>query len=156
MVTVRGVSPVVAVVIMVAVAVILAVFVSGWVIENISKQTRDSPDCSVHTQYEIESAKFKSSNNQTRVVVINKGEESIYGFSLQIENGTDMQTVAGATESPATNSSSRLGKGRSVFITYTSIGNYNRTLALTMTGLKVMNAGCPEVFEETGTIEQIT
>ena len=156
MVAVRGVSPVVAVVIMVAVAVILTVFVSGWVMDNISKQTGDSPDCSVHTQYDIESAKFKSSSNQTRVVVINKGEESIYGFSLQIENGTDMKTVAGATESPATSSSSGLGKGRSVFITYTSIGNYNRTLGLSMTNLKVMNTGCPEVFEETGTIDQIT
>ncbi len=152
----KGVSPVVAVVIMVAVAIMLTVFVSSWVMENISKQTGTSPDCSVHTQYIIDSAKFKSSNNQTRVVAINKGEESIYGFSLQIENGTDMQTITGITESPATNSSSRLGKGRSVFITYTSIGNYNRTLGLTMTELKVMNTGCPEVFEETETIDQIT
>jgi flagellin-like protein len=151
----RAVSPVVAVVIMIAATVITAVFLSTWVMKEVSDQTSTNPQCAVHTSYEIESAKFKSSLNETRVVVVNKGAESIYGFSLQVENGTDIQTV-GVVESPETSSSSGLSRGRSVFLTYTSIGSFNQSLGLTMTWLKVMNAGCPEVFAETRAIEQIS
>lgn len=149
-------SPVIAIVILLAVCVVIAVMVSDWAIEEVSEQTRNLPDCSVHTRYIIESAKFRSSTNETRVVVINKGGEGIYGFSLEIENGTHLEKVTGVTESPATSSSSKLGKGKSVFITYTCLGTPNRTLGLTATNIKVLNTGCPEVSAETETINQIT
>lgn len=152
----RGLSTIVATVIMLAVAVILAVVVSDWAIHQVSEQTKTVPDCSVHTRYIIESAKFKSSTNETRVVVLNKGAEDIYGFSLQIENGTHLETARGITESPSTSSASRLGKGGSVFIIYTSVGTANRTLGLTATEITVLNSACPEVSADTETISQIT
>lgn len=151
----RGVSPIISVVIMIAVVIMLGAAISSWIGEDISKQTSSWRDCSVYTKYEITNAKFKSSTNQTLITVINKGIQQLYGFSLQFENGTDLQTVTGVTESPATNTSSKLDKGKSVSITYTCIGNYNRTLGRTMTWLKVINTACPQVPAETTKIKQI-
>lgn len=77
----KGISPVVATVIMIAVAVAVGVMVSTWVTHLIEDQTSQSQLCAIDTLYNIESAKFNlSGSNQLWLKVTNKGEEELYGF----------------------------------------------------------------------------
>lgn len=150
----KGISPVVAGVILIAVAVIVGTMVATWVTQWTATQTTTAPSCAVNTQYVIDSAKFTSSINETRIKVTNKGSEGIYGFNIIVDNGTAIVRFSTVTESPSTSSTSKLTQGNSAYLTATVAGANNQTVCTTATEIRVANTGCPSISTKTTTITQ--
>ncbi len=86
----KGVSPVVATVLLVAVAVSIGIAVTTWVTHWVSTETQATGmDCSLRTTYGIDSAVFNESGDDILFVKItNKGEQAIYGFAAVLDNGS--------------------------------------------------------------------
>jgi len=87
----KGISPVVASVILIAVSVSVGVMVSTWITHLIEQEISQDELCSINTNYNIESAKFNSSGNNTLWLRIkNEGEYELYGFGVILDNGTQI------------------------------------------------------------------
>jgi len=87
----KGISPVVASVILIAVSVSVGVIVSTWITHLITEQTGGSRMCAINTLYNVESAKFNmTGNDKLRLKITNEGEEGLYGFGVNMDNGTDI------------------------------------------------------------------
>ena len=150
----KGVSPVVASVILIAVAVVVGTMVSTWVTQWTSTQTSGTQSCAINTQYVVDSAKFTSSTNITTIKITNKGSEGVYGFGLTVDNKTDVMRLTKITESPSTSSTSKLTQGNSAYLTVTVAGAENVTLMSTATEISISNTGCSSVSAKTETITQ--
>jgi len=116
----KGISPVVASVILIAVSVSIGVIVSTWITHLTQEQTSSSKLCAINTLYNIDSAKFNlSGTNELRLKVTNEGEQSLYGFGMVIDNGTEIRIVNSThTRLDQNNitSSSPLKRGQSVYL----------------------------------------
>jgi flagellin-like protein len=89
---VKGISPIVAVVLMIAVAISLGVLVTIWITSWVTTQTTSSGlACVVNTNYIIDSATYYNSSNELRIKVTNKGQEGLWGFGFALDNGTDVR-----------------------------------------------------------------
>ena len=150
----KGVSPVVAGVILIAVAVIVGTMVSSWVTSWTATQTSSTPTCAVNTQYVIDSTTYTSSTNELRLKITNRGSEGIYGFEITVDNSTDILRFSTVTESPNTSYTSKLTQGNSAYLTATAAGTFNTTLCSQATEIRVANTGCPSVIAKTETITQ--
>ncbi len=150
----RGVSPVVAGVILIAVAVVVGVMVSTLVTSWTSTQTSTTPTCAVNTHYVVDSATFTSSSNETRIKITNKGSEGIYGFEITVDNGTNIVRFSAITESFNTSATSKLTQGNSIYLSATPAGTFNVTLCSQAKEIRVSNTGCPSVLIKTETITQ--
>lgn len=150
----KGVSPVVASVILIAVAVVVGVMVSTWVTHWTATQTETTQSCAINTQYVIDSATFTSSTNETRARITNKGSEGIYGFEMTVDNGTDLIRFSTITETPSTSSTNKLTQGNSAYLSATAVGDFNITLCSQAKEIRVSNRGCPSVLVKTKTITQ--
>jgi len=85
----KGISPVVASVILIAVAVSITVIVSTWVTHLIQDQTGSTKTCAINTLYNVENAKFNVSGEyQLWLKITNENEYGIYGFGVVMDNGT--------------------------------------------------------------------
>ena len=86
----KGLSPVVAVVLLIVASISMGIMVTTWVTHWISSQTgSESISCAINTNYLIEDAIFnKSGNNTLRIKLLNKGAQDLYGFGAVLDNGT--------------------------------------------------------------------
>ena len=85
----KGISPVVASVILIAVSVSVGIMVSSWITHLIDQETSQDGLCALNTLYNIESAKFNISGDNTLWLKIkNEGEYELYGFGVVMDNGT--------------------------------------------------------------------
>ncbi len=115
----RGISPIVAVVLMVAVAISIGVLVTIWITSWVTTQTTNpSLTCVVYTNYIIDSATYYNNSNELRVKITNKGQEGLWGFGLSADNGTDVRQfnwsyVWGQT---GLNSTNKLKSQQSVYL----------------------------------------
>jgi archaellum component FlaF (FlaF/FlaG flagellin family) len=150
----KGVSPVVAGVILISVAVVVGVMVSTWVTNWTSTQTSNTPTCAVNTHYVIDSATFTSSTNETRVKITNRGSEGIYGFEMTVDNGTDILRFSTITESFNTSVTSKLTQGNSIYLSAVVNGTFNKSICSLAKEIRVSNRGCPSVLIKTETITQ--
>ena len=150
----KGVSPVVAGVILISVAVVVGVMVSTWVTNWVSTQTSTSPTCALNTQYVIDSATFTSSINETRIKITNKGSEGIYRFEMTVDNGTNIIRLSTVTESFNTSTANRLTQGQSMYLRDTLMGTFNTSLYSQATMISVTNTGCPSFVTKTETVTQ--
>jgi len=89
--TLRGLSPVVSVVLMVAVAISIGIIVTTWVTHWIQEET-SSPDisCAMNTNYVIDSVEWSKAgyNNSLLIKITNKGKQRLHSFGVIIDNGT--------------------------------------------------------------------
>jgi len=150
----KGVSPVVAGVILIAVAVVVGTMVSTWVTQWTSTQTSGTQSCAINTQYVVDSSKFTSATNTTTIKITNKGSEGVYGFEITVDNSTDVMRLTNLGESPSTSSTSKLTQGNSAYLTVTITGAENVTLMTTTNEISVSNTGCTSVSAKTETITQ--
>ena len=85
----KGISPVIASVIMIAVAVSIGIIVSTWITHLVEQQISEDELCAIDTLYNINSAKFNiSGNNNILIKITNDGEDGLYGFGVVMDNGT--------------------------------------------------------------------
>lgn len=144
----RGVSPIVAVIVMVALAVTMGVMVSIWMTGWVSTQKGSEEfGCAARTRYLIESAKYTQSDSGLRFRLTNMGEEGLYGFDIMLFNGTNSETFAynspNITLSENISQSNKLEREESVYVVVNLSGG--RNMGATLTEVRVKNMACGAV-----------
>ncbi len=90
----RGISPVVSVVILIAVSISIGVIVSTWITHLVEQETSSSELCALNTLYNIETARFNiSADNKLLLKITNENEKELYGFGVIMDNGTEILTM---------------------------------------------------------------
>ncbi len=141
----KGISPIVAVVILLALAVTIGVLVSIWVTSWISTQ-RESEEfgCAARTRYIMESTKYIQSESVLRFRITNKGDEGIYGFDVVLYNDTMTESFAhsspNVTFSANISETNKLAREESVYMSINISGG--RNMGTTLTQVKVKNGAC--------------
>jgi len=155
----KGISPVIAAVLLIAITVSVGVLLSSWITHWVSTRTSQaSSACVTNTNYKIDSATFAASDNNMTIQITNVGRTGLYGFSVQMSNGTDV-VVYNASDpnfkmSPDITESDPLTEQRSAIIIINMNGAYNSTMGSTTDQLKVLNKACPMVSADTKTISK--
>lgn len=156
----KGVSPVIAVVIMIAVAITTGVMLSTWVTQWVNRQTGDtSMTCVIRTNYIIESAKFNSSGNNVLIIKVrNRGAEELYGFGVILDNTSDIyqfnSTDSRISLSPSITESNKLGREGVVYIKVNLNTALYRALGASLSEIRVTNEACKSVSAKTAEIEK--
>jgi len=145
----KGISPIVAAVILIAISVAVGVMISSWITHWVTTQTGVTTQCVARTNYNIESAKYTSNDNNITIRVKNLGSIHIYGFSIQIMNSTDIVTYNDTSPdikvTPSLSEDNPLTEQRSamIFININGTqGDYSE-LGKTAEEITVFNKACP-------------
>lgn len=156
----KGVSPIIATILLIAVAISLGVMITGWATQMANRQMSGTDSCVINTMYIIDSVEFNKSttlNNTLLVKITNKGTEKLYGFGAILDNGTyivQMNSSSSLIGQGGISSGYKLERERTTYITInltdTSAGY--TTMGSTLTSVKITNDGCPGVSASTSTI----
>lgn len=153
----KGISPVIAAVLLIAITVTVGVMISSWITHWVTSRTSQaSSACVTNTNYRVDSATFDSSTNNLTLVLTNLGSVELHGFGVQMLNGTDVY-VYNSTDprlriSPNITETNTLKEQRSAIIIIDMSDNYDLNLANTAEQIKVINKACPTFSAETLTI----
>ena len=163
----KAVSPVVAVVLLIGVAVSMGILVTTWVTHWVTVQTTGvSLSCAVDTNYIIESANYNSTgNNHLRLKITNKGERKIYGFGAVLDNGTLIMRLNSSDpliEQFVINATNPLEREESEYIIIylngteeeEDIMEYYTTFGSTLVEVRLLNDVCDSVSARTTVINQ--
>jgi len=150
----KGMSPVIAAVLLIAITVTVGVLVSSWVTHWVSSRTAAaSSECITNTNYRIDSATFSTNAKNLTIVFTNLGRVDLYGFSAQVLNGTEVY-VYNSTDprvriSPNITESNPLKEQRSSIMIVDMNGAYHSGLGNTADQIRVLNKACPTFSAET-------
>jgi len=161
----KGISPVVAVVLLIAVAVTVGMMVTTWITHWVTEQTdKPSLTCAINTIYVIDSARFNYTGNDALLIKItNEGSEGLYGFGLILDNGTIIRQINSShpniTISPSVSETNKLTQEHSAYITLQNLSFFNLSapswgpnFGKTLTEVKVTNDACTARTAKTTTI----
>ncbi|MFH1978056.1 MAG: archaellin/type IV pilin N-terminal domain-containing protein [Candidatus Aenigmatarchaeota archaeon] len=167
----KGVSPIISAVLLIAVAVSVGILVTTWVTSWVTTQTGSNDiSCAIDTNYVIDSAQFKntSAENTLLVRITNKGKQSLYGFGMILDNGTNVLQVNETTNmsahftyvslNPTITQSNPLSREASMYI---SINLSNSTLGNTvfggsLTSVRVTNKACDAISAAIASVTQVS
>jgi flagellin-like protein len=163
----KGISPVVAVVLLVAVAISLGMLVTSW-ITNLYYDIRSGESaCAIKTNYIIDSVQWNQTskspayNSTLLIKITNKGELKLYGFGLEMLNGTKILNFdSSEVDQGGISSTNKLERERS---TYLLVNLTNSSLRYPAFGrslltsedvsIKVTNEACEAVSAETTSVK---
>ncbi|MBM3303835.1 MAG: hypothetical protein FJY76_01970 [Candidatus Aenigmarchaeota archaeon] len=157
----KGVSPVIATILLIAVAISVGIMVTTWITHWVVTQTSSqSIACAINTNYVIDTAEFNKStalNSTLLLKVTNRGSEGLYGFGVVLDNGTTimmLNSTSSLISQGGISSGNKLGREQPVYVavnlTNTTAGHTR--LGCTLTEVKVTNDACPAVSARTTTI----
>ena len=161
MVSMKGVSPIISVILLIAVSISVGIMVTTWITHWVVTQTGSSSiSCAIDTNYVIDSAEFNKStalNNSLLVKITNKGSQKIYGFGAILDNGTaivKLNSSDSLINQGGTSLTSKLDREQSAYIVInlTNIILGYPQLGRTLTEVKVTNDACSAVSSSTKTI----
>ncbi len=136
----KGISPVVAVVVLIGVAVMLGGLVSSWISSFVIDSSKQDA-CAITTMYTISDAEVNQTSGKLRVTVKNTGKSAVFNFSIEADNGTVIDVM------PATSPSDTysLDTGMTQYIE-TNISDYNisRMNITNIDTITVLTQSCPE------------
>jgi flagellin-like protein len=147
----KGISPVVAVVVLIGIAVMLGGLVSSW-ISSFVMDSSQHDTCAITTTYTISDAQVNQTSGKLRVTLKNTGKDSVYNFSVEADNGTLIEVLAAT--SPA--DTYVLESGRTQYI-QTNISDYNisRMNITNINTITVLTQSCPEYSPKPITVTNI-
>jgi len=153
----KGVSPVIASVLLIGITVAIGVMLSSWLTHWVSTRTQQaSSACVTSTNYRIDSATFASATDNATIIITNLGSVELYGFSVQVMNKTDVSVFNSSDSrfriSPNITQTNSLKEQRSAVILLDMNGDYESNLGSTADTIKVLNSACPTFSAETSTI----
>ncbi len=157
----KGVSPVIATILLIAVAISVGIMVTTWITHWVVSQTSsESIACAINTNYVIDSAEFNKStalNNTLLMKVTNRGTERLYGFGAILDNGTAIMMLNSSSsfiDQGGISSANTLKRENSAYVkinlTNTTAGH--TMMGTTLTEIKITNDACPAVSTSTKTI----
>jgi flagellin-like protein len=154
----KGVSPVIATVLLIAVAIAIGILVTTWITHWTSTQISSQPiTCAINTNYIIESVEYNKTGGDTLLVkVTNKGAENLYGFSAVLDNGThilDVNSTSWRINQGGISKTSPLRREKSAYVTVNLTINYT-ALGDTLTDVRILNEACNAVSARTTFITQ--
>lgn len=149
----KGMSPIIAAVLLIAITVAVGVLLSTWITHWVSSRTTEaSSACVTKTNYRIDSATYNSATTNMTLIVTNLGLVELYGFSVQLLNGTDVYvyntTDARLRVSPNITEADPLKEQRSALILIDMNGDYHSGLGNTADQIKILNLACPSFSAE--------
>lgn len=149
----KGISPVIAAVLLIAITVTVAVLLSSWITHWISSRTTEaSSACVTNTNYRLDSATFDSGTKNLTLVITNLGGIGLYGFSVQVMNGTSVRvynsTDSRVNVSPNVTETDPLMEQRAAIIVVDMNSAYDSSLASSAERIKVLNKACPAFSAE--------
>ena len=143
----KGVSPVVATVVLVAAAIVVATIVTVWTSGYVSRETTSAgtAGCAVNTVYAIENAVYAQTNGNFTARLTNSGTRTVGNFTVDVEllNGTITSSLA---ENPS--NTANVTSGQSVFLSARTGWN-TTTGSPTLKSFKVRNNVCKNAFYAT-------
>ncbi len=157
----KGMSPMISVVLLVAIAVSVGIMVTTWITHWVTEQTTDvSVSCAVNTNYVIESVRWNISsslNNTLLIKITNRGTQKLYGFGVVLSNGTKVVNLNSSSpliDQGGISASNKLGTQESVYIkvNMTNTTLHYPGLGATLTEVRVTNDACKTVSQKTNTI----
>lgn len=154
----KGISDVIAVVLMIAVAISIGVFVTTFATKWVQDQTSsESISCAIRTNYVVDDVKFNFTGQELLLVKItNKGEDTIHGFGFVFDNITTIKSFKSSDPLiiNQVSSTNALEREQSVIINMnmsnSSLGHTR--LVKTANKLTVTNDACRAVSASTTTI----
>ncbi|RLJ10344.1 MAG: hypothetical protein DRP15_00205 [Candidatus Aenigmatarchaeota archaeon] len=154
----KGVSPLISMIILIGIAIAIGAMLSPWITRLItsgmneaSNQTHTEIKCQnlaydFDSSYGVNGAEwdFSGSNDWLRVKIVNTGTINVYGFSFEIllDSGTPVIKHFVATSSTQRTESKPLRPGQSYIIE----ANITEDLTGTIKEIKILNAVCPEIY----------
>lgn len=154
----KGVSPLIAVIILLAIAITTGIVISNWVNNFIFRSTSDiSVHCATSANYIIEFAQYDSATTTLTVKVTNKNSIGLYGFGAEVQNFTAIESFRSneVTTSPGDLAvDNRLRQEQSAFI-YIDMADHT-PLAETATTVVITNEACPSVSARTTSVAQLS
>lgn len=156
----KGISPIVAAVLLIAVAVSVGVLATTWVRNWVMEQTQEELlSCVLDTEYHVSDVEYNSTSELMKMKLTNKNKRKLYDFGLILDNGTTQLDISyndsNITLSPSISSSNKLDRERSVYLTL-NLSDYSgyATMGTTVTTVYVTNQVCTSVTAKTTTITQ--
>jgi flagellin-like protein len=153
----KGISPIIASVLLIGITVAIGVMLSSWITHFISTRTQDiSSTCATSTNYKIDSAIFQTSTNNMTLIITNLGTVDLYGFSVQVMNATEVLVYnisdAKFKISPNITQSAPLKQQRSAIAVISMSGDYESGVGRTSDLIRVLNNACPAFSAEVRSI----
>jgi len=153
----KGISPVIASVLLIGITVAVGVMLSSWVTHWVDVRTQQaSSACVTSTNYKVDSVTFSYATNNMTIVVTNHGSIDLYGFSVELMNGTEVSLYNSSDSrfriSPNITQANPLRQQRTAVISLDMGGDYESSLAITADRIKILNSACPAFPAETSTI----
>ena len=162
----RGISPVVSVVLLIAVAITLGMLVTSWVTHLYYDISGGDSSCAINTNYIIDSAEWSKTskspeyNNTLLVKITNRGKLKLYGFGVELHNGTRiLEFDSSVVNQGGITSSNKLERERSAYLV---VNMTNSTLGYPGFGsslltsddvlVKVTNEACKARVAETDSV----
>ncbi len=87
----KGISPIVATILMIVVAITIGILVVNWSTSWTARElNREDAQCASSTNFVIDSARwnYSSSTNQLLLKITNKGTQKLWNFSVTLDNVT--------------------------------------------------------------------
>jgi flagellin-like protein len=146
----KGISPIIATVLLIAVAVAIGVLVSTWITRWTLEQTQtaETATCATTTIYDVSDAAYNTTTQMLTLIVTNKGSSAVYNFTIEaVDNTTAIKLNVTPSYSPTgTTASTPLLQGRSFSLTA------NMSTTNKLTSVKVTNTACGAFYKATTTI----
>jgi flagellin-like protein len=166
MLKMKGISPVIAVVLLVAVAISMGMLVTSWITHLYYDISGGEGACAIKTNYVIDSAQWNQTSKSARynstllIKITNKGELKLHGFGAEILNGTRIVNFdSGEVDQGGISSTNKLDRERSTYLLVNltnSSFNYPAfgisLLTSDEVSVKVTNLACAAVSAETTSV----
>ena len=144
--TKKGLSPLIAVVILVGLAVTVSGLVSSWLGTFVTESTTSST-CVLNTIYTMSGTTYDTTTGQIKTKIKNAGTLSIYNFTFEADNGTDIATFPASAPSATV----RITPGQSQYVK-ANASLYNITNINTIT---LLVKSCPGYAPSAVSVENI-
>jgi flagellin-like protein len=143
----KGISPIVAVVVLVGLAVMTGGLVSSWITSFVQDSTRDADTCAITTMFTISDASVNETSGELKVKVKNTGKDDIYNFTLEVDNGTLLKAFKATSPSETY----RVSSGETQYI----IGNISPHNITSIDTLNVLARSCLGYYPEPVSVKNL-
>lgn len=130
----KAISPIIAIVIIIAIVVTLGGLLSSWLSGFVSESTQTDM-CALNTMYTATEATHNETSGLIKLRVKNNGKYGIYNFSIEADNGTTIALIPATSPAPTY----ILGTGKTQYVQANSSG-YNIT---NIDNIRVLVGSCP-------------
>lgn len=124
----KGLSPIVAVVILIGIAVITGGLLSSWITSFVSDAAKQDT-CSINTMYTLSDVTYNATSGVIKLKVKNTGTVKLYNFTVEADNGTNI--ALGQATSPAPSYMVDVGRAQYVVANF-SPSNISNILTITI------------------------